>query len=96
VIAGRAEAQPGFEPTLSLERAFGRSVDAFVAYVGDYGQQRPSQLLDTGEACRFSKTQQLDFHLGYGLNSNTVHHYFGIDHSLRLDRLFGGAVDNSA
>ena len=85
-----------FEPTLSLERAFGRSVDVFVEYVGDYGQQRPSQLLDTGGAWRFSKTEQLDFHLGYGLNSNTVDHYFGIEYSLRLDRLFGGAVDNSA
>jgi len=67
----------------------------FVEYVGDYGQQRPSQLLDTGGAWRFSKTQQLDFHLGYGLNSNTVDHYFGIGYWLRLDRLLGGAVDNS-
>jgi hypothetical protein len=27
---------PTFEPTLSLERAFGPSADLFVEYVGDY------------------------------------------------------------
>jgi hypothetical protein len=41
------------------------------------------------------KTQQLDFHLGFGLNSRTVDHYFGIGYSFRLDALFGGPVGNS-
>jgi len=44
-----------FEPTLSLERAFGRSIDVFVEYVGDYGQQRQSQILDTGGAVHLAK-----------------------------------------
>jgi len=67
----------------------------FVEYVGDYDHQRPAQLLDGGDAWRFTKMQQLDFHLGFGLNSSTVDHYFGIGYSFRFDALFGGPVRNS-
>jgi hypothetical protein len=86
---------PTFEPTLSLEREVGPFADMFVEYVGDYDHERPAQLLDSGGAWRFTKTQQLDFHVGFGLNSSTVDHYFGIGYSLRLDGLFGGAFGNS-
>jgi hypothetical protein len=86
---------PTFEPTLSVEREFGPSADMFVEYVGDYDHQRPAQLLDSCGAWRFTKTQQLDFHMGFGLNSSTVDHYFGIGYSFRLDGLFGGPVGNS-
>ncbi|HEV3114283.1 MAG TPA: transporter [Candidatus Binataceae bacterium] len=86
---------PTLEPTLSLERAFGPSADMFVEYVGDYDHQRPSQLLDTGGAWRFTKTQQLDFHAGVGLNSSSVDHYFGLGYSFRLDDLFGGSLGPS-
>jgi Putative MetA-pathway of phenol degradation len=86
---------PTFEPTLSLERAFGISTDMFVEYVGDYDHQRPSQVLDTGGEWRFTKTQQVDFHAGFGLNSSSVDHYFGIGYSFRLDQLFGGSIGNS-
>ncbi len=86
---------PTFEPTLSLERALGPSADMFVEYVGDYDHQRPSQVLDMGGAWRFMKTQQLDFHAGFGLNSSSVGHYFGIGYSFRLDELFGGSLKHS-
>jgi Putative MetA-pathway of phenol degradation len=86
---------PTFEPTLSLEREIGRSGDMFVEYVGDYDHKRPAQLLDGGGAWRFTATQQLDFHAGFGLNSGTVDHYFGIGYSFRLDGLFGDSVGNS-
>lgn len=86
---------PTFESTFSLERAFGSSADMFIEYVGDYDHQRPSQVLDTGGALRFTKTQQLDFHAGFGLNSHSVDHYFGIGYSFRLDGLCGGSVGNS-
>jgi hypothetical protein len=86
---------PTFEPTISLERAFGRSVDIFFEYVGDYDHRRPSQVLDTGGGWRFTKTQQLDFHAGVGLNSSSVDHYLGLGYSFRLDGLFGGSVGNS-
>jgi hypothetical protein len=80
---------PTFEPTLSLEREFGSHGDGFAEYVADYDHQRPSHLLDGGGSWRFSKTQELDFHAGFGLNRSTVDHYFGIGYSFRLDGLFG-------
>jgi hypothetical protein len=82
---------PTFEPTFVLEREFGSKGDLFVEYVGDYDHERPSQLLDGGGVWRITRTQQLDFHLGFGLNSNTVDHYFGIGYSFRLDDLFGNS-----
>jgi hypothetical protein len=85
---------PTFEPTLSIEKEFGSS-DVFVEYVGDYDHQRPTQVLDTGGSWRFTKTQQLDFHVGFGLNSSSVDHYFGIGYSFRLDGLLGGSVGSS-
>ncbi|MBV8055778.1 MAG: transporter [Deltaproteobacteria bacterium] len=80
---------PTFEPTLSLERSFGQAADLFTEYVGDYDHQRPAQLVDGGGAWRFTRTQQVDFHVGIGLNSSTVDHYFGFGYSIRLDGLWG-------
>jgi hypothetical protein len=62
---------PTFEPTFAVERDFGPSADLFVEYVGDYDHQRPTQLLDGGGAWRLTATQQVDFHIGVGLNSST-------------------------
>jgi hypothetical protein len=81
---------PTFEPTLSLERALGPTRDLFVEYVGDYpNHARPSQILDGGGSWRVTKVEQLDFHVGFGLNSSSPDHFFGIGYSFRLDGLFG-------
>ena len=91
-----------FQPTLSLERELGQSVDIFLEYVGDFDHQRPAHLLDAGGAWRFTTTQQIDFHFGFGLSQATpalngvpVNQYFGIGYSFRLDRLFGRTLANS-
>jgi len=86
---------PTFESTIALERELGPFADMFVEYVGDYDHQQPAQLVDSGGAWRFTQTQQLDFHVGFGLNRSTVDHYFGIGYSLRLDGLLRGVVGNS-
>ena len=86
---------PTFEPTFSLEREFGSFGDMFAEYVGDYDHQRPGQLIDGGGSWRFAKTQQLDFHVGLGLNGSSVDHYFGIGYSFRLDGLFRSAAGHS-
>jgi hypothetical protein len=86
---------PTFQPTLSLSKAFSKSTDVFVEYVGDYDHEQPSQVLDGGGAWRFTPTQQIDFHVGFGLNHKSVDHYFGIGYSFRLDGLFGGSIANS-
>lgn len=67
---------PTFEPTFSLQREFGPAADVFVEYVGDYDHQRPSQVVDGGGSWRFTKTQQLDFHVGFGLNSSNSRSLF--------------------
>jgi hypothetical protein len=89
------ERNPTFEPTLALEREFGASADMFIEYIGDYVHHRPNQVIDGGSAWRFTKTQQLDFHTGIGLNSSTVDHYFGIGYSLRLDSLFAATLGHA-
>jgi hypothetical protein len=82
---------PTFEPTLSLERALGPMGDLFVEYVGEYpNHARPSQILDAGGSWRVTKVQQIDFHVGFGLNSSSPNHFFGIGYSFRLDGLLGG------
>lgn len=83
---------PTFEPTLSIGRTFGRRADIFVEYAGHYDHQRPMHQLDSGGSWRFTKTQQLDFHAGFGLNGSSIDHFFGIGYSLRLDGFFGGAA----
>jgi len=87
---------PTFEPTLSLERAFGPTRDLFVEYVGEYpNHARPAQVLDGGGSWRVTGLEQLDFHVGFGLNGSSPDHFFGIGYSFRLDGLFAGSVRNS-
>jgi len=83
---------PTFETTVAVTRNFGPAADMFVEFVGDYDHQRPRQILNIGGAWRFTKTQQLDFHAGFGLNSSSVDHFFGIGYSIRFDGLFGVTV----
>jgi hypothetical protein len=69
--------------------------DLFVEYVGDYPKHaRPNQILDGG-SWRVTRLQQLDFHVGFGLNSSSPDHFFGIGYAFRLDGMFGGSVGNS-
>ena len=85
---------PTFEPTLSLERELGPTHDLFFEYVGDYPNHvRPSQVLDGGGSWRVTKLEQLDFHVGFGLNSSSPDHFFGVGYSFRLDGLIGGSAN---
>jgi Putative MetA-pathway of phenol degradation len=87
---------PTFEPTSSLERDLGPTLDLFVEYVGDYpNHARPAQVLDGGGSWRVTRLQQLDFHVGFGLNSTSPDHFFGVGYSFRFDGLFGGSVGSS-
>ena len=77
------------ETTFSLEKKVGQHADVFVEYVGDYPEHGPSELLlNSGGAYRLTKTEQLDFHVAFGLNENAPTYIFGLGYSFRLDGLF--------
>ena len=48
----------------------------------------PTQLINSGGLYRLSATQQIDFHVAFGLNHNSPAHVVGVGYSFRLDGLF--------
>jgi hypothetical protein len=74
------------ETTLVLEREFAERAFLFIEYVGDYHVHGgPSYLLNSGGGYRITPTQQIDFHIGIGLNDNAPAYIFGMGYSFRLD-----------
>ena len=77
------------QTTLVLEREFGERSFLFVEYVGDFPVKGGTgQLINSGGGYRITHTQQIDFHLGFGLNRNSPTYIFGVGYSFRLDGLF--------
>jgi hypothetical protein len=77
------------EATFVIEKEVTERASLFVEYVGDYSEgASPSQLLNSGGAYRLSPTQQIDFHLAFGLNHNAPNYIVGVGYSFRLDGLF--------
>jgi hypothetical protein len=77
------------ETTFVIEREFGKSTFLFVEYVGDYREYGgPSYLFNSGGGYRFTGTQQIDFHIGIGLNDIAPSYIFGIGYSYCIDGLF--------
>ena len=74
------------ETTLVLEREFAERAFLFIEYVGDYHVHGgPSYLFNSGGGYRITPTQQIDFHIGIGLNDNAPAYIFGMGYSFRLD-----------
>jgi hypothetical protein len=74
------------ETTLVLEREFSERAFLFIEYVGDYRVHGgPSYLFNSGGGYRITPTQQIDFHIGIGLNDNAPAYIFGMGYSFRLD-----------
>jgi hypothetical protein len=77
------------ETTFALEREVAERAFLFIEYVGDYHLHGgPSYLFNSGGGYRITPTQQIDFHIGIGLNDNAPAYIFGIGYSFRLDNLF--------
>jgi Putative MetA-pathway of phenol degradation len=75
--------------TFVLERKFGRQTDLFVEYVANVGwAASTSQLINSGLAYRVTPTQQVDFHVAFGLDRSTPSWIVGVGYSFRLDHLF--------
>ena len=79
------------QTTFVIEKKVTERASLFVEYVGDYPEKAsPSQLLNSGGVYRLSPTQQVDFHVAFGLNRNAPNYIFGIGYSFRFDGVFAG------
>ena len=79
------------EATFAIEKNLTEKMSLFVEYVGDYPETAsPSQLLNSGGLYRLSPTQQVDFHVAFGLNHNAPSYIVGVGYSFRFDGLFAG------
>jgi hypothetical protein len=77
------------ETTFVIEKSLSERADVFIEYVGDFpAQHGASQLFNCGAVYRFTPTQQVDLHVGFGLNRNAPDYVAGIGYSFRLDGLF--------
>jgi hypothetical protein len=77
------------QSTLVLEKEITDRSFLFIEYVGDYPLHGgPSHLFNSGGGYRITDNQQIDFHLGFGLNSNAPAYVFGLGYSFRVDGLF--------
>jgi hypothetical protein len=77
------------EATFSIEKKVTEKASLFVEYVGDYPENSgSSQLLNSGGLYRLSPTQQVDFHVAFGLNRNAPSYIVGVGYSFRIDDLF--------
>lgn len=82
------------ETTFVIERKVTEKASLFVEYVGDYPEgSSPSQLFNSGGLYRLSPTQQIDFHVAFGLNHNAPNYIVGVGYSFRIDGLFGGKTN---
>jgi hypothetical protein len=77
------------ETTFAVEKKLTESFSLFTEYVGDYPENAgPSQLINSGGLYRLSPTEQVDFHVAFGLNHNSAAYVVGVGYSFRLDGLF--------
>jgi hypothetical protein len=77
------------EATFAIETKLTETFGLFTEYVGDYPQNAgPTQLINLGGLYHLSRTQQIDFHVAFGLNHNSPAYIVGVGYSVRFDGLF--------
>lgn len=77
------------ESTFVIEKEFGERAFLFAEYIGEFPLTGGiGHLLNSGGGYRITDTQQVDFHVGFGLNRNAPAYVFGVGYSFRVDGLF--------
>jgi hypothetical protein len=77
------------EATFVLEKKISERTSLFVEYVGDFPSRGSNvELFNMGGEYLLTRTQQIDFHLAFGLNRNSPDYIVGVGYSWRLDNLF--------
>lgn len=80
------------EATFVIERKVGEKLALFAEYVGDYPSRGASTaLFNVGGGYLLNRTEQIDFHLAFGLNRNSPAYIVGIGYSYRWDNVLGMA-----
>ena len=75
-----------YQSTLAIEKEITERSFLFIEYVGGFPSNgRNSQLINSGGKYRIDDRQQIDFHVGVGLDRNAPGYIFGIGYSFRLD-----------
>jgi hypothetical protein len=81
------------EATFVIERQISERMSIFTEYVGDYPSRGASvALLNIGGGYLLSRTQQIDFHMAFGLNRNSPDYIIGVGYSFRLDNVLNSAA----
>jgi hypothetical protein len=79
------------ETTFVVEKKLTEQLTLFTEYVGDYPEGAgPSLQINSGGEYHLNRSQQVDFHIAFGLNHNAPNYIVGVGYSFRLDGLFGG------
>ncbi|HML10314.1 MAG TPA: transporter [Stellaceae bacterium] len=88
-LTGEPQSTTVLQPSVLIDRQIGEHSDVFAEYIGDYETRGlPAQELNFGGSYRFAHTQQIDFHVGVGLNRNAPDYFVGLGYSVRFDGLW--------
>lgn len=81
------------EATFVLERKVSEKLALFAEYVSDTPSRGASTaLFNVGGGYLLNRTEQLDFHLAFGLNRNSPDYIIGVGYSYRWDNVIGTAM----
>ena len=71
-----------YQSTFVVERKVGEKAAVFIEWVGDFPSDEPARHLpNSGAVLHLSKTEQIDFHIGAGLDKEALSFVFGIGYS---------------
>jgi hypothetical protein len=81
------------ETTFVIEKKITDKMSLFAEYVGDFPSRGAStDLINIGGGYLLSRTQQVDFHVAFGLNRNSPNYIVGVGYSYRLDQVLGSSA----
>ncbi|MDA9435504.1 transporter [Bradyrhizobium sp. CCBAU 51627] len=81
------------ETTFVIERKVNEKVALFAEYVGDFPSRGASTaLFNVGGGYLLNRTEQIDFHLAFGLNRNSPDYIVGVGYSYRWDNVLGAVA----
>jgi hypothetical protein len=78
-----------WESTFYIEKQITKPLDVFAEYAADYARRgEATQVVHFGAAFKVNPNNQVDLHLGFGLDHAAPNQFIGIGYSFRVDRLW--------